>query len=402
MLPLSGIKVLDFSQVFAGPLMAMMLADQGAEVIKVEPPEGDSTRHANPSFPNVTGMSCDFVSFNRNKRSIVVDITKSMSKTLTRRLCQWADVMIINTRVGARQRRSISYEDIAAINPALIYVSITGYGESGPDADLQGNDVAIQARVGDTAGRRLPGGAMPAPTRLVHFDMASAMLGAYAVTLALRERDRTGLGQKIELNLLHTALACQMRLMTRLAGSNQEGRPILAGGMQTVYQCGDGRYIFATMGREGGVRAVGGWDDFCAAVGLAELATDERFDTPEKRSQRTGELGRLLAAHFATRAASEWESRLKSKGFGVSILKDVLEVYEDPQVVANQMIVQYQQPGIGSLSVVNVPFKLSGTAEEERLRLPVPYIGEHTLRILEQLGFTQQEIVDFQSAGVTG
>ena len=176
-LPLSGIKILDFSQILAGPLTSMLLADQGAEVIKLEPPEGDSYRRAIPNFPNAPGMSYDFIPYNRNKRSIVIDITKPMGVALAHRLLQWADVAVLNMRVPARQRRSLTYEDAAAINPRLIYVSITGYGEDGPERNLPGADIHIQPRVGDVTGRRLPGGAMPGPTRLSHFDTATSMLG---------------------------------------------------------------------------------------------------------------------------------------------------------------------------------------------------------------------------------
>ncbi len=394
-LPLSGIKVLDFSQILAGPLTSMLLADQGAEVIKLEPPEGDSYRRAIPNFPNAPGMSYDFLPYNRNKRSIVVDITKPMGVALAHRLIQWADVAVLNMRVPARQRRSLTYEDAAAINPRLIYVSITGYGEDGPERDLPGADIHIQPRVGDVAGRRLPGGAMPGPTRLSHFDTATSMLGAYAIMLALWERERTGLGQRIETNLLHSALVMQMGQMTRLVGNISEGRPTQGQFSVEIYACSDGRYIFTPIG---GAR----WDSVCAAMGLTELAKDERFDTPEKRTQRAEELRKIVAAHFSTKPALEWESRLKAAGVGVSILKDMTEVYADPQVVANHMIVEYEQPGIGALTLVNVPFKLSGSAEEERLRRPVPYKGEHTLEVLKELGYPDHEIDTFRKAEAIG
>ena len=396
-LPLSGIKVLDFSQVLAGPLTSVLLADQGADVIKLEPPEGDSYRRGMPNFPNAPGMSYDFLSYNHNKRSIVVDITKPSGLAIAHRLLQWADVAILNMRLLARQRRSLTYEDAAAINPRLIYVSVTGYGEEGPERDLPGADIYVQPRVGDVAGRRLPGGAMPTPTRLAHFDTATSMFGVYAIMLALWERERTGLGQNIETNLLLSALMLQLGQMTRLAGNTSEGRPILGDNSLnlTVYRCSDDRYIFATTGRER-------WDNFCAAVRLTELATDERFDTAQKRTQNAQDLRKILTAQFATRPALEWESRLKAEGFAVSILKDMMEVYEDPQVVANEMIVEYQQPGIGAVKIVNTPFKLSSSAEEPWLRRPVPYKGEQTDEVLRELGYTIQEIEALHKAEATG
>ncbi|MFH1141071.1 MAG: CaiB/BaiF CoA-transferase family protein, partial [Chloroflexota bacterium] len=300
-----------------------------------------------------------------------------------------------NMRLPARQRRSLTYEDAAAINPRLIYVSITGYGEDGPERDLPGTDIYVQARVGDVAGRRLPAGAMPGPTRLSHFDTATSMLGAYAIMLALWERERTGLGQRIETNLLLSALAMQMGQMTRLVGNVSEGRPIMDQFAVEIYECNDGRYIFTPIGGER-------WDRVCDAMGLAELAKDERFGTPEKRTQRAEELRKILATHFFTKPAVEWESILKAAGARVSILKDMTEVYADPQVVANQMIVEYEQPGIGALTMVNVPFKLSRTADEQRLRRPVPYKGEHTLEVLKELGYRDQEIQTFRNAEAIG
>ena len=162
-----------------------------------------------------------------------------------------------------------------------------------------------------------------------------------------------------------------------------------------IYECADGKYIFVTTGQDR-------WDSFCAAMALPELAKDERFDGREKRSQKAQELKMILEAQFATKPAAVWDSRLKAAGLGASILKDITEVYDDPQVVANQMIVEYQQPGIGPLNIVNAPFKLSSSAEEPRLRRPVPYQGEHTREVLEELGYTQQEIETFHKAEAIG
>ncbi len=390
-LPLSGIKVLDFSQILAGPLTSMLLADQGAEVIKLEPPEGDYYRNANPKFPDAPGMTYDFLPYNRNKRSIVVDVTKPLGVAIAHRLLQWADVAVVNMRIPARQRLSVTYEDAAALNPRLIYVSVTGYGESGPDRDLPAADINIQPRVGDLAGRRLPGGAMPGPTRLSHFDTATSMLGAYAIMLALWERERTGLGQRIETNLLHSALAMQMGQMTRLAANTSEGRPMIGQFAGEIYVCSDGRYIFAPIG---GRR----WNSVRDGMGLSDLDKDERFNTPEKREARAEDLRKILAGRFLTRPAEEWEADLKAAGSDATVFRDMTEVYSDPQVTANKMIVEYDQPGIGAVTLVNVPFTLSRTADEERLRRPVPYKGEHTLEVLQELGYSAQEIDAFRKA----
>ena len=189
-LPLSDIRIVDFCQGLAGPLSSMHMADQGAEVIKIEPAGREDPAGAAANF--------GYISFNRNKRSIVLDITKPNGRKLFDSLLRWADVFVTNMRVGARQRRSLTYEDVAAINPRLIYASLMAYGEAGPEADLPGIDVVTQARAGDIAGRRPPGGPPPPSSFFFHYDMTAAVLIGYGVMVALRDRERTGQGQKVE------------------------------------------------------------------------------------------------------------------------------------------------------------------------------------------------------------
>ena len=233
-LPLSGIKVLDLCTVYAGPFAAMLLADQGADVIKLEPPEGATVRGRAPFDPSVPGLHLAFLAFNRNKRSILVDITKPEGRKVAYDLIRWADVLVINMRVHTRQRRGFTYKELAAVNPKLIYASITGYGAEGPDANLPGADITIQARAGDLAARRYPDSSMPHHTSLFSFDMATSMLTAYSVMLALWERERTGHGKRIELNLLQSALACQAVQRTQLNGSDERIR-ILPTGLPIQY-----------------------------------------------------------------------------------------------------------------------------------------------------------------------
>ncbi len=391
-MPLADIKVADFSQVLAGPFAGQLLGDLGAEVIKIEPPEGDSSRAQMP-VPGPSGLGVTYLTFNRNKRSMVLDITKPKARELAHALVRWADVVVMNMRVGARQRRGMTYEQLAAINPRLIYASITGYGEEGPDADLGGADVIIQARVGDLEARRPPDGPPPASTAMVHFDMATSLLVLSGVLLALRERERTGVGQKVEVNLLQTALALQARQITRIVGSslafpgNQARAP-------SNYLCSDGRYIYAPHGGER-------WDGYCQAVGLTSLTTDPRFDTNEKRTQRALELSAILAGLFATRPAAEWEAKLKAGGIGISVVRSFSEVHQDPQVIANQMVIQYEQPGVGLVKVINFPFQMSGIpAGEMGVRRPPPTKGEHTDEVLRELGHTPREIASLRAEGV--
>ncbi|MFH1140080.1 MAG: CoA transferase [Chloroflexota bacterium] len=393
-LPLADIRVVETSQVLAGPYAAMFLADQGAEVIKLESPEGDSARRLSPNYPDSPGLSLGFLTFNRNKRSVVLDITKPQGLEAAYKLYRWADVLITNVRVGARQRRGLSYEQLKKINPRLIYASLTAWGEKGPDADLPGADIATQPRVGDLIARVPPGTPFPASTHFYHFDMAAAMLIAYSVMVALRQREQTGQGQNIEISLLQTALACQAIQMTRRVGSDLS-YPVLSPGMVPNYLCGDGRYLYITIF---GAR----WDLCCRAIGLEHLSKDERFDTPEKRNERTDELYKILSDHFTTRPAAEWEARLKGVGLAATVIKEINEVFDDPQVLANNMIIQFEQPGMGTIKAVNVPFKMSANSEDPLMRRHPPTLGEHTYEVLTELGYSPEDIQSMAEAEVLG
>ncbi|MFH1141235.1 MAG: CoA transferase, partial [Chloroflexota bacterium] len=334
-LPLSHIKVAEFCIHLAGPYTAMLLADQGADVIKLETFEGDSMRGQPTSLPD-SGFGLAFLSFNRNKRAIAVDYTRPKGLEVAYNLARWADVLVINMRLKTRQRRGFTYEELAPINPRLVYASITGYGEEGPDANFPGADVTIQGRVGDLTARRFPEAPMPRTTRLYHFDMATAMLGAYAVTLALYDRERTGHGQRVELNLLQSALACQNAQMTQRSGS-QDRYGILPTGMPIQYPCSDGRYLLS--------QSIGNnFEGFCQTVGLEWVLVDPRFDTPEHRGQHAEELAGILGQQLSTRPAAEWEAMLKARDIWTTVVHDISEVYDDPQVVANQMMTKFEQP----------------------------------------------------------
>jgi crotonobetainyl-CoA:carnitine CoA-transferase CaiB-like acyl-CoA transferase len=381
-LPLAGIKVVEITQVFAGPLSSMLLADQGAEVIKIEGPDLDTT-WSRGSF--------GYLAFNRNKRHICIDIASAEGRDLTYRLLQSADVMVINMRVETRKRHGLTYEDVSAVNPRLIYASITGYGEEGPEADLPGADITIQARVGDLASRRLPD--RPTHTSLFHFDMATAMLVAYAVMLALWQRERTGKGDKVEANLLQSAIACEMIQLTRRIGYD-DWYGVQPGGLPQTYLCSDGRYILSQHINIG-VR----WDALRKVLGAEELG-DPRFDTQEGRAQHVPELTQILERVFATKPAAEWDAILKANGHMMSMVRTLDEVPDDPQVVANQMFIEFEQPGLGEVRMPSRPFKLRETAGEPWLRKPVPQKGEHTDTILGEIGLGADEIASLKASGI--
>ena len=393
-LPLSDIRVVDMCTVYAGPFTAMLLADQGADVIKIESPEGDTAREMTP-VPG-TDVSISFLSFNRNKRSVVLDITTPEGKAAAYKVLEGADVLVINTRVDGRKRRGFAYEDLAAINPRLIYVSLTGYGDDGPEANLPGIDIVIQGRVGDIASRRDAPNPPPRHTPLFHFDMSTSLVTSYAVMLALRERERTGLGQKIETSLLQTALALHTLQMTRVEGYAERGA-IRMEGPRAAYLCSDGRYLLNTT-----INIRRGWDTLCDSFPIPELVADERFMTAEGRLEHTAAIEAIVAEQFLTRPAAEWEAMFKAAGHTASIVKEVEEVHDDVQVIANDMMAHYEQPGLGAVDSVGRPFRLSTTRDEEWYRRPAPHLGEHTDEVLLDVGYKEAEIAALRAAGALG
>ncbi len=391
-LPLDGIRVVEMCQVYAGPYAAMMLADLGADVIKLEPPEGDSNRAtATAPYP---GFTIPFLAFNRNKRSIVVNYQTSPGRNVAYRLFKQADVLLIATRAATRGRWGLTYEEVSAVNPRLIYASITGFGEQGPDYDQPGIDLVVQARSGDAGFRHAPYGTPPSSQSLFHFDMATSMLTVGSVALALRQRDSTGRGQKLELSLLQSALASHAVNMMRVVGTDNGG-PVKNTGGQRVYRCSDDRYIFASP-------IADRWPAYCRALGLDQLIEDARFDTGPKRQQNAEALYQIVSQQLSTRPAAEWEAKLKEANEYASVVKEMAEVRDDPQVIANQMLTTFEQPGVGIIETVNTPFKMSASAGEPWFRRPVPGLGEHTNEIVTELGYSQKELASLRAEGAIG
>lgn len=222
--------------------------------------------------------------------------------------------------------------------------------------------------------------------------MSTAMLAFGAIVLALYERDRTGKGQKVEANLLQSAMALQALQLTRASGI-AGGYPAKSDGLPSHYPCSDGRYIY--MGA-GGDR----WGTVCGALGLEALVEDPRFSTQEKRVHNDGVLREILARYFATRPAAEWEAMLKSQRQYASVLNDIGDLYDDPQVIANEMIVQFEQPGMGWVKAVNAPFRMSEHLEEQRVWRSVPTLGQHTKEVLQELGYSPARIEFLKAEGV--
>ncbi len=390
---LDGITVLDLSRVLAGPLCTMMLADLGAEVIKVERPgEGDETREWGPPWAGTE--SAYYLCVNRNKRSITVDLKKEEGKEIIRRLARTADVVVENFKTGTLEKLGLGYDDLIEISPRLVYCSITGYGQTGPDRDLPGYDFAIQGRGGIMSITGESDGP-PMKVGLAIVDVTAAMNAAVAILAALRARDILGRGQKIDISLLDTQVAWLVnRASNYLVGDSEPKRYGNAHPNIVPYE------TFKAKDKHFNL-AVGNDAQFsrlCDILGAPDLCADPRFSTNPARVQHRSEVVAVLSEHFTTRSADEWLDLFKAGKIPAGPINTIPEVLADPHVIARDMVVQMPHPTAGTVRLVGSPLKLSATPP--RYRRHPPLLGEHTREVLIELGFSEGEAVSLREGGV--
>lgn len=374
-LPLAGIKVLDLTTVLAGPLCTMMLGDAGADVIKVEPPGGDPARRMGPPFWG--GEGAEFLALNRNKRSIVLDLKTDAGRADFLALCTDADVLVENYRTGVTERLGISYDDVAAVNPHIVYCSISGFGRTGPRKDEAAYDAIMQAFVGMMAATGSPGGE-PVRVNTSICDIGAAMYANQAVLLALMARQLTGRGQRVEASLLETQVAWLLyRAVGYFATGEAPARKLGSAAPHVVpyeaYATADGYLMAGALNDKLYAKMV-------AALGRADLADDPRFVTNHERVANRDALNAELHAVFAARTTEEWVVVLSAAGVPHSPLNSVEDVLNDPQVLAREMIAEVPHEVIGMLKMPGIPIKLSDTPGT--IRRPPPQLGEHQDAIL--------------------
>jgi formyl-CoA transferase len=401
---LSHLRVLDLSRVLAGPFLAQNLADFGADVIKVERPHhGDETRTFPPYIKDDAGNDTDdsayFMSINRGKRSITIDISKPRGQELVRQLAAQCDVLIENYKVGDLKRYGLAYDDIRKVNPKIVYCSITGFGQTGPYRNRPGYDYIFQAMSGlmsITGGPdELPGGG-PAKVGLAICDVITGIYSSYAVMTALAYRDRTGEGQHIDMSLLDVTIAAISHInMNYLVGGivpkrMGTGHPSIV--PYQMFEAQDGQMVVA----------VGNNTQFaklCRALGLGGLAEDERFMTNPGRVKHREALVPQLAAAFAQKPIEYWIATLTGQGVPCGPLNSISQVFEDPHVMARGTRVEVPHPRAGSVSMLANPARLSATPPSYD-RAP-PRLGEHTDEVLsEVLGLSDAEIAALREAEV--
>jgi succinate---hydroxymethylglutarate CoA-transferase len=374
---LAGVRVLDLTRVLAGPLCAMMLGDMGADVIKVEPPGGDDTRGWGPPF--AAGESAYFVSANRNKRSITLNLAAPAGQKLVAALIQKADVIIDNFKLGTLAKWGFSDEWFDQHAPRAVRCSITGYGSSGEKASLPGYDFILQAESGLMSICGEPEGE-PTKYGVAIVDICTGMLACNAILAALNARhgsDRGGRGQKVEVSLYESALFMLVNVASNVLVSGRGGARFGNGHPSIVpymtYRARDAMIALA----------VGNDAQFakCAAVlGHPEWAEDARFVTNRARVENRAAIDGAIAQALATDTAANWLMRLRAVGVPCGRINSVADALADPQTAARRMIETVRHPTVGELKLVGAPYKLSGTPAA--VRRPPPLLGEHTEAIL--------------------
>jgi formyl-CoA transferase len=402
---LSHIRVLDLTRILAGPWCTQILADLGAEVIKIERPGGgDDTRSWGPPYlkdtdGNDTRESAYYLSCNRGKKSVALDVSTYEGQDIVRKLASQSDLLIENYKVSGLRQYGLDYESLKAVNPRLIYCSITGFGQTGPYASNAGYDFIIQAMGGmmSITGERddLPGGG-PQKVGVAVSDLMTGMYATVALLAALAHRERTGEGQYIDMALLDSEVAMVANL-----GSNYLVSGKAPGRMGNAHQNIVPYQSFATADGHM-ILAVGNDNQFsklCSVAGRPELAQDPRFATNPNRVRNRPMLVPVVAEIMRTRTTRQWLEALEPAGVPVGPINNLAQVFEDPQVRARGMKVEAPHPLAGKVPMVASPMKLSATPVEHRTAPPT--LGQHTDEILTALlGFTEQQIALLREQGV--
>jgi formyl-CoA transferase/CoA:oxalate CoA-transferase len=393
---LAGVRVLDLSRMLAGPYGSMLMADLGAEVIKIEDPAGgDPMRAMGPPFLGSERESAYFLSINRNKKSVALDLERPEGRDVFHDLCRVADVVWENFRPGVMARLGCAPMALRGINPRLVVCSISAFGQEGPYREWPAFDLALQAMGGAMSLTGETGGE-PARMGLPMGDLAGGMFGALAVAGALFRRERTGEGAHFDLSLLD----CQASLLTYVAqyfwaDGRVPGRVGSGHASVVPYQAFptlDGHLVVAVFAEKF-------WAGFCKAIDRPDLAADPRFDSNPKRVEHRLALVPMLEAVFPARTTAEWLQRMQREGVPAAPINSVDQVVGDPQLLLREMVVDLAHPSLGTLKTLGTPVKEEGALPFRPA--PPPRLGEHTERVLrELLGYPAERIDMLRRAGV--
>ncbi len=388
--PLTGYRIVDLSQVLSGPAATMLLADQGAEVIKVEPLTGDITRKLGVGGD---AMSTFFLNANRGKRGIALDIKTKEGSEVVSRLIKTADVLVQNFRPGVMDKLGFGLDSVRALRDDIIYVSISGFGDQGPYANKRVYDPVVQALSGLTEIQADAEDGRPRMVRTVIPDKTTALTAAQAITAALLGRARTGIGQHVEIAMLNATIAYlwpEGMVNQTLVDDDREpvfGQPV----KELIFKTQDGYITTGAMSDKE-------WDGLCRALDKPEWIIDPRFKTTQLRFKNAQERLAATAAIIATKTNEEWLARLDRFAVPCAPVLSRTEMLTHPQVVADDIIREYEQPGLGRVRQPRSGAKFHGVAETEP---PVaPLLGQHNAEVLSDLGYSQVEIDRFAATKV--
>jgi crotonobetainyl-CoA:carnitine CoA-transferase CaiB-like acyl-CoA transferase len=383
--PLSGIRIADFTQLYQGPLATQVLSDMGAEIIKIEPPKGDFFRNWAIGDKYIKGESISFMSVNRNKRSIVLDLKKPDGVLVAKEIIRNSDVVIENFRPGVMDRLGLGFENLTEINPKIIYCASSGYGTSGPYVDYPGQDLLIQAMTGTM----WLNGRLQDPPIAVGFGLADVTGGLHIVmgTLAaLIERQSSGIGQRVDVNLLNSQLTMLTHEVTYFANTKEKPiRPVAnstgayTGAPLGIYQTKDGFIVIAMMSIS----------KLAKLVGATTLFNNDSSNDIAQRAEIHAE----LELNFKNKTINEWLTILRAADVWCAQVKTFEEMISDEQVIWNKMIQSVDHPVVGPLSIVGPSILFSRT--KSGVRLPPPLLGQHSQEILNEFGFKENQIISF-------
>jgi len=381
---LQNVKVLDLTRILAGPFCTMILGDMGADVIKVEsPPDGDQQR---VTYPLVDGVSAGFYAVNRNKRSIILDLKDKSSLEAFYRLVAKADVVVENFRLGVTERLGIDYATLAKINPAIVYASISGYGQYGPYSHMGGYDPIAQAMTGLMSATGSEGGD-PVKISVPLTDIGSGMMAAIGILTAYVHRLNTGQGQQIDASLFDTGVAFSVWDIVSQLHTGVTPRPLGTRhrlvAPSGAFKTSDGQIMFSASD------AVM-WKRFTKLIGRQDMAEDPRFATGQARGVNVAALSDAIQAEMVKKSTAEWLAAFQSVGMPCGPIRSYDEVVEDPHVAAREMLIDLPHPNGQPIRVPGMPIKMSGTPAKVGRRPPM--LGEHTEEVLTEFGFSSTEI----------